>query len=87
LPTFAEAGYPIDAGSLRGVGGPRGMPEDVIRKLTAGIERVVQNPEFRETAKKTFQPLRFVPTAEYKATLQAADKQFRELWKVEPWNQ
>lgn len=87
LPTFAELGYDIEAGSLRGIGGPKGLPAEVVKKLSDGLGRVVQNDRFRETAKATFQPLRFLPTSDYVATLTEADGQFQKLWKTKPWNQ
>lgn len=84
--TFREAGYDIRGGSLRGIGAPRGLPEDVVRRLAAAIGTVLRNPEFREASARTFQPLRFLDSAEYVAYLQDADAAHRALWRLRPWN-
>lgn len=86
VPTFKEAGYDIRGGSLRGIGAPRGLPEDVVRRLAAAIGTVLRNPEFREASARTFQPLRFLDSAEYVAYLQDADAAHRALWRLRPWN-
>ena len=86
LPTFKEAGYDISGGSLRGIGAPRGLPPDVVRRLSSAIVAVLRHPEFREASARTFQPLRFLESAEYVAYLQNADAAHRALWRVRPWN-
>lgn len=87
IPTFAEAGYDIVGGSIRGFGGPAGMPGDVLEKLIAAFERIAENPDFREVAANTNQPLRFIPRDEYVATLERADEIHRQLWAVNPWRE
>ena len=43
VPTFAEAGYPgIDAGTNWGMFAPAGTPRDIIAKLNAEVNRVLQ---------------------------------------------
>jgi tripartite-type tricarboxylate transporter receptor subunit TctC len=86
LPTFKSAGYDIEGGSLRGIGAPKGTPTEILEKLSAGIAEIVKNDEFKAIAKNTYQPLRYVPRAEYNETLNRADTTFRELWKTSPWN-
>lgn len=87
VPTFKEAGYDIRGGSLRGVGGPRGLPAEVVQRLSSAIDKVVANPEFRATSERTFQPLRYLGSAAYVAYLRDADSMHRALWRVRPWNQ
>lgn len=87
LPTFKEAGYDIIGGSLRGLGGPKGLPQDVITTLAEGLDRVVANPEFQKVAKDTNQPLRYVPHDEYVSFLEQANEMHRELWAVKPWQE
>jgi tripartite-type tricarboxylate transporter receptor subunit TctC len=86
VPTFKEAGYDIRGGSLRGIGAPRGLPEDVVRRLSAAIGAALRHPEFRAVSARTFQPLRFLDSAEYIAYLQDADAAHRALWRARPWN-
>ena len=87
LPTFAEAGYDIIGGSIRGIGGPSGMPEDVLEKLSAALDRVVANPEFQQVAADTNQPLRYVPRDDYLEILAKSDAAHRALWAAKPWNE
>ena len=86
VPTFKEAGYDIRGGSLRGIGAPRGLPEDVVRRLSVAIGAALRHPEFRAMSARTFQPLRFLDSAEYIAYLQDADAAHRALWRARPWN-
>jgi tripartite-type tricarboxylate transporter receptor subunit TctC len=86
VPTFKEAGYDIRGGSLRGIGAPRGLSEDAVRCLSAAIGAVLRHPEFREASARTFQPLRFLDSAEYVEYLREADAAHRALWRLRPWN-
>ncbi|MBU8545398.1 MULTISPECIES: tripartite tricarboxylate transporter substrate binding protein [Roseomonadaceae] len=86
VPTLKESGYDLRGGSLRGVGGPKGMPADVVARLSAAVARVVANPEFQATSERAFQPLRYLNSADYVAYLKAADETHRRLWAVRPWN-
>jgi tripartite-type tricarboxylate transporter receptor subunit TctC len=87
VPTFKDAGYDLRGGSLRGVGGPPGLPAGVIARLSVAVERVVANPEFRTTSERAFQPLRYLNSADYVAYLRDADATHRTLWRARPWNQ
>jgi len=48
VPTFSEAGYPVVSYSWYGILAPAGTPQDVVRKLNAEINRIIQAPEVRE---------------------------------------
>jgi tripartite-type tricarboxylate transporter receptor subunit TctC len=87
VPTLKEAGFDLRGGSLRGIGGPRDLPPDVVARLSAAVERVLANPEFRATSERAFQPLRYLNSADYVAFLRAADDTHRALWRTRPWNQ
>lgn len=87
LPTFAEAGYPIEAGSIRSFGAPRGLPADVLARYEAAFARLMRDPEFLEDARRTTQPLNFRPRAELVAALRESDRIHRELWARKPWSQ
>ncbi len=48
VPTVAESGYPgFQAGSWLGFAGPAGMPAEVVRKLSADINAVLQQADVR----------------------------------------
>jgi len=87
VPTLKESGYDLRGGSLRGIGGPKGLPADVVARLSAAVEKVIANPEFRTTSERAFQPLRYLNSADYIAFLKTADNTHRALWRTRPWNQ
>jgi tripartite-type tricarboxylate transporter receptor subunit TctC len=87
IPTFAEAGFPVEAGSIRSFGAPRGLPPAVLVRYEAAFARLMTDSEFLEDARRTTQPLRFRPRVELVAALAEADRAHRALWAVKPWNQ
>ncbi|PLC50698.1 3-phosphoglycerate dehydrogenase [Pollutimonas subterranea] len=87
LPTFKEQGHDIIMASLRGIGAPKGLPEDVSKKLVSAVEQAVNDPGFREQAKKLFVPLRYMGPQDYKAELESDEKMFKQFWKDTPWNE
>jgi tripartite-type tricarboxylate transporter receptor subunit TctC len=49
LPTFAEQGYPdFDMSLWYGINGPKGMPDDVVRKLNEAIRASLAEPDFQK---------------------------------------
>jgi tripartite-type tricarboxylate transporter receptor subunit TctC len=87
VPTFAEAGMPIEAGSIRSFAAPRGLSADVLARYDAAFAKLMLDPEFLEDARRTSQPLRYRPRAELVAALREADRIHRALWASQPWNQ
>ena len=47
VPTFAEQGYPVDLAGWNGIVAPRGTPREIVERLNAEINRVVQTPDGR----------------------------------------
>ena len=87
LPTFKEVGYDIQAGSMRGFPGPKGMPAEATAKFTAAIKACTDDATFKDRAAKSYLPIRYLAPAEYVQSLQKLDTSLRDLWKVKPWNQ
>ncbi|GAW91893.1 C4-dicarboxylate ABC transporter substrate-binding protein [Calderihabitans maritimus] len=48
VPTFKELGYDYVEGAYRGMAGPPGLPEDIIKILAEANRKVNQNSAFRE---------------------------------------
>ncbi|NYT84839.1 tripartite tricarboxylate transporter substrate binding protein [Pusillimonas harenae] len=86
LPTFKEQGYDIIMSSLRGIGAPKGLPEDIRNKLVEAVRQATADPEFRKTAQKMFVPLRYLGPDEYKAELAANEVMFKKVWEDTPWS-
>lgn len=87
IPTFAEAGFPVEGGSIRSFGAPRGLPPAVLARYEAAFAKLMQDAEFLENARRTSQPLRYRPRAELITALAEADRIHRALWAQKPWNQ
>jgi len=87
LPTFAEAGYPIESGSLRGLGAPRGTPPETLKALSALVDKAINDPDFRQAAKGAEQNVRYLPRDDYSLLLTGMQGRFEKLWAASPWNQ
>ena len=87
LPTFKEAGYDIQAGSMRGFAGPKGMPAEVNAKFASAIKACTDDATFKDRAAKSYLPIRYLAPTDYVQSLKKLDASLRDLWKVKPWNQ
>ncbi|MBV7486499.1 tripartite tricarboxylate transporter substrate binding protein [Bordetella sp. BOR01] len=86
LPTFAEAGYALQGGSLRGVGAPAAMAAQRRQQVAALITKAASDPQFLEDARKAEQDVRVISGDEYGRALREQRTQFEALWKASPWN-
>lgn len=84
-PTFKEQGVPLIGGSARGIGGPKGMPQDVVQKLSAAIAKAVADPAFIEQSKQQFVPVRYLDSGAYRKFIDEMDEQVKEQWEEDPW--
>jgi tripartite-type tricarboxylate transporter receptor subunit TctC len=87
LPTFKSAGYDIVGGSIRGFGGPDGLPEDVVQTLSTAIASIMEDPEFLERAEQTAQPVNYIPREAYVDILERSKEIHQELWETNPWRE
>jgi tripartite-type tricarboxylate transporter receptor subunit TctC len=57
VPTYADAGYPVDAGwsQFRGVFGRKGIPQPIQARLSEVFIKAIQSPPFQDYLKKTHQ--------------------------------
>jgi tripartite-type tricarboxylate transporter receptor subunit TctC len=85
LPTFAEQGYAIEMSSLRGIGAPKGLPDDIRAQLLKAIDQAAHDPEFQARCVKYYAPLRYLSDREFAEVLRRGDTDFRQLWKEMPW--
>jgi tripartite-type tricarboxylate transporter receptor subunit TctC len=85
LATAREQGYDIEMSSLRGLVGPKGLPQDVRERLVNAVAVSVADPEFQAKSAQFFAPLRYLAPAEYQALVRDADAMYRAMWKDMPW--
>ncbi len=86
VPTFRELGFAIEMGSERGLVAPKGLPAAVASKLEDAIGRVFKNPEFLGKIEQQFTEAAYLPGAEWRTRLTAAEAQFRKVWATKPWS-
>jgi tripartite-type tricarboxylate transporter receptor subunit TctC len=67
VPTFAEAGYPVDVTGWRGIAGPPNLPDNVVKKWVQAMEKVMQDKEWIEVALKLGDIPAYLGPREFKA--------------------
>lgn len=85
IPTFAENGFPLAAGSARGIALPAGTPEAALRRWEDAIREVAHNPEFRAMAERDFVVVRHMDRATMTAFVQAQAAEYGAMWQRNPW--
>lgn len=69
-------------GAWRGVGGPKGMPEDVTRKLTETIGRIVQSAEYQDMVKSRGFGTKVALGGEFATYMKASNDALGEVMKA-----
>ena len=65
VPTLTEAGYPIQAGTLRGFVMPAGVPKEAAAVMEAALERAYKSDTWQEHAKRNLYQDTFLKGEEY----------------------
>jgi tripartite-type tricarboxylate transporter receptor subunit TctC len=79
VPTAAEQGHALRMSSERGIGAPKGLPDDIARKLEDVIAQTLKDPAFLEAAKADAPVLAFLPGAEWERSLQDLRNRLKPL--------
>jgi len=87
IPTFREQGYDIVMASLRGMGAPKGLPDDIRERLVRALAQAVQDPEFSAKAKEAFSPMRYLSPEAYRTLLHDTEILFQDFWQELPWSE
>ena len=70
LPTAVELGYPtVISSSARGIAGPKGIPENISRRLQAVFTKAMENPEHVEKMEKAGLAVKIMMGEEYEKYL------------------
>lgn len=75
IPTTLDENINIFTSSERGIGGPKGLPEDINAKLQTAIAEVMQDPEYLQAAKNDVPVLSFMPGKEWEDHLSKSRKE------------
>jgi tripartite-type tricarboxylate transporter receptor subunit TctC len=69
VPTAEEAGFPVISTAERGFAVPKGVPDDIVKKLETGIAEGLRNPEYLTGSPGDEPVIAFMPGAEWQKRL------------------
>jgi tripartite-type tricarboxylate transporter receptor subunit TctC len=85
VPTFAEAGYPIDTGVVRSLVVPVATPAPILQRLQAMLAATMRDPAWIAEAQRLFIPLQYRSPEDTYRIVRDADRALRALWARRPW--
>jgi tripartite-type tricarboxylate transporter receptor subunit TctC len=85
VPTFREAGVPIEMSSERGLIINRGVDSGVAKQIMAATAAVARNPEFVSAIEAQFTELDFLEAGGAGERLRGAETRFKSLWAGRRW--
>ncbi len=85
VPTFAEAGYPIDTGVVRSLVVPVATPAPILQRLQAMLAETMRDPAWIAEAQRLFIPLQYRSPEDTYRIVWDADRALRALWARRPW--
>jgi tripartite-type tricarboxylate transporter receptor subunit TctC len=85
VPTFAEAGYPIDTGVVRSLVVPVATPAPILQRLQAMLAETMRDPAWIAEAQRLFIPLQYRSPEDTYRIVWDADRSLRALWARRPW--
>jgi tripartite-type tricarboxylate transporter receptor subunit TctC len=65
VPTVAELGYDVVLTKFRGIAGPQGTPAAIVEAWERGVQRVLENPDYRQAYEEKILAPQFIPHARY----------------------
>lgn len=85
VPTFREQGYDVLMSSERGLGAPRGIPDEIAGRLEEVIAKVIATPEWAERVRQLELAMAFLRGAEWEAQMVAQLARYQAMWQRTPW--
>ncbi|MBR0821599.1 tripartite tricarboxylate transporter substrate binding protein [Bradyrhizobium liaoningense] len=82
VPTAEEVGFPVTSTAERGFAVPKGVPEDIVKKLEAGIAEGLRNPEYLTGSPGDEPVIAFMPGAEWQKRLEDMSEALRPYAEV-----
>jgi tripartite-type tricarboxylate transporter receptor subunit TctC len=83
VPTIRDLGYDYDLTSWFGLGGPTGLPDEVVKVWEEVLQKTLEDPEFIETMKKMDTPLQYLPGDEYQELVNESYDTFKAIIEEE----
>ena len=84
--TFREAGFDVAMTSERGLAAPRGIPDEIARRLEQAVAAVMAQPTWLARARQLELPLAYLPGAAWEAAMPAPEARYRRIWEATPWS-
>ncbi len=85
VPTFREAGYPLDTGVVRSFVVPAATPRAIQDRLAAMFVQTMRDPTVLAEAERLFIPLKYRDPAETREIVFREQEGLRRLWRERPW--
>ncbi len=83
VPTTVELGYPtVLMSSSRGIVGPRGIPEPILKRLQAAFKKAMENPEHLEKMDKAGLAVKILVGNEYGKYIKEVHETTKRLMEV-----
>ena len=77
--TLKESGIDVQAGAFHFVGGPKGMPSEVIAKLEAAMKVASKHATIKDISNKTKFPVAYNSSSDTAKIMKQQDKSYRIL--------
>ena len=77
--TLKESGIDVEAGAYHFVGGPKGMPSEVIAKLEAAMKVASKHPTIKDISNKTKFPVAYNSSSDTAKIMKQQDESYRIL--------
>jgi len=80
VPTSVELGYPgVISNSTRGIVGPKGLPEPIVKKLQAAFKRAMEDPEHSNKMDKAGLAIKIMMGDEYGKYIMGLQEKLKKL--------
>lgn len=83
IPTLRELGYTVKVPYFVGIGGPKGIPEPIVRKLDEAFSKAMKDPAFIQGMKSIPMPIKYRNSSDFSQFLaegyEAVGKYIEEL--------
>jgi tripartite-type tricarboxylate transporter receptor subunit TctC len=85
VPTFREEGFDVLMSSERGLGAPRGIPDEIARRLEEAIAKVIAGEEWGIKVRQLELAMAFLRGAEWETQMPAQLARYQAIWQRTPW--
>ncbi|PZW39279.1 tripartite-type tricarboxylate transporter receptor subunit TctC [Humitalea rosea] len=85
VPTFREAGYPLDTRVVRSLVAPGGTPREIQRRLEEVIANTMRDPLWIAEAERLFVPLHYLNAEQTRDLVLREAEALRDVWQHGPW--